>query len=192
MFCLDHEPERSCCCVSRHTTVHLAQHCAKGHFGLGLVDLLSYVCLCVTGSYTASRACWRHTPHRLRVLWRWCILEPFAWFQPWIWYACACFQSVYCLISNTAEGGKLLVCAVLLGRPFMCSDLMMGAGRMPSYDSHIAPSGLEVSCECGLFSCLFTIHVCVCCCSTCCLTRTEFCLSWYSICSHVRFFCVQP
>ncbi|KAL6052497.1 Low molecular weight neuronal intermediate filament [Balamuthia mandrillaris] len=40
-------------------------------------------------------------------------------------------------------GKKLLICSVLMGRPFQCKELIHGQPLKPGYDSHKAPGGQE-------------------------------------------------
>jgi len=40
-------------------------------------------------------------------------------------------------------GGKLLVCAVLMGKRFQCADVIHGAACKPGYDSHVSPDFQE-------------------------------------------------
>ena len=49
------------------------------------------------------------------------------------------------LTTSLAEGGaaRLLVCAVTLGRTYMCETEMYDAPLQAGYDSHISPSLVE-------------------------------------------------
>eukprot|EP00042_Codosiga_hollandica_P036063 m.272465 g.272465 ORF g.272465 m.272465 type:complete len:473 (+) comp54795_c0_seq3:208-1626(+) len=42
-----------------------------------------------------------------------------------------------------SENQRLLICAVLLGKPFMCPDMMHGASLQRGFDSHISPGHNE-------------------------------------------------
>jgi hypothetical protein len=43
-----------------------------------------------------------------------------------------------------AADGKMLVCAVLMGRTYNCPDRMDGESCMLGYDSHTSPCGEEL------------------------------------------------
>ncbi|KAH3763551.1 guanylate-binding protein [Pelomyxa schiedti] len=42
------------------------------------------------------------------------------------------------------SGSKFLLAQVLLGKPFLCTDRMDGAAKVPGYDSHISPDKTEI------------------------------------------------
>lgn len=43
-----------------------------------------------------------------------------------------------------AADGKMLVCAVLMGRIYTCPEVMEGVGCRRGYDSHMSPCGEEL------------------------------------------------
>jgi len=52
------------------------------------------------------------------------------------------FASTYSMCSGS-RGGTLFVCAVLKGRVYQCTDLMVAGAKMEGYDTHRSPDGNE-------------------------------------------------
>jgi hypothetical protein len=60
------------------------------------------------------------------------------------WYGRGIYLSPNCQVSlGYSDDGKLLICAVLMGKIFKCRNRIDGAGLQPNCDSHESPEGNE-------------------------------------------------
>jgi len=60
------------------------------------------------------------------------------------WYGRGIYLSPNCDVSlGYSDDGKLLICAVLMGKKFKCHNRLDGAGLQPNCDSHESPGGDE-------------------------------------------------
>lgn len=61
------------------------------------------------------------------------------------WYGCGIYLSPNPDVAQGyAADGKMLVCAVLMGRIYTCPEVMEGVGCRRGYDSHTSPCGEEL------------------------------------------------
>jgi len=63
------------------------------------------------------------------------------------WYGRGIYLSPNCDVSlGYSDDGRLLICAVLMGKIFKCKNRLDGAGLQPNCDSHESPGGDEFIC----------------------------------------------